>query len=556
MDSLGLPAPDTLTLEQQVAQLIVVRAAGTLLDHQRRYPQWELSHQELHTCVAELGVGGVILLGGTAPEVGLRSQQLQTWAKIPLLIAADIEEGVGQRFPGATPFPPPLALEAIAATNPDRALTYAEEMGAITAQEALAIGINWLLAPVVDVNSNPHNPVINVRAFGQTTAGVSQRSCRFIAGAQRFPVLTTAKHFPGHGNTAVDSHLQLPVIAQERAGLDQVELPPFQAAIAAGVDAIMTAHLQVPALDPQYPATLSAPILTQLLRQELGFGGLVVTDALVMGAITQHYGPYEAAVLALEAGADILLMPSDPVGTVAAVCEAVRVGRLSRDRILTSVERLWRAKQKVAPGVETAPGDSHQWEALAAPLPLALDQLATPAATQLATAITQASMAQRDSIPPCPPDSSGYSLIVVDEVLGMPWLSAQAPALTLPARHGYQPRLVDEAACTLTPGSFAPGTLLEAPTLLQVFSRGNPFRGRAAIGALALDWFYTLRDQGQLMGLVVYGSPYTWERLRPELPRSIPYGFTYSQTPLAQALLLEALLGPVAAPVATATFTD
>jgi beta-glucosidase len=192
--------------------MVVVRASGYLFDHQIQYPAWEPSARQLQHWVQNLGVGGVILLGGSAGELALRTHQLQNWAKIPLLIAADIEEGVGQRFAGATWFPPPMALSAIALQNFQKAQLYAEQMGAIIAQEALAIGINWVLAPVVDVNNNPQNPVINVRAFGETPEAVSQLASAFIRGAQRYGVLTTAKHFPGHGDTAVDSHIDLPVL--------------------------------------------------------------------------------------------------------------------------------------------------------------------------------------------------------------------------------------------------------------------------------------------------------------------------------------------------------
>ncbi|MBD3563358.1 beta-glucosidase, partial [Planktothrix sp. FACHB-1355] len=247
--------------------MVVVRASGYLFDHQIKYPQWEPPAAKLQHFISNLGVGGVILLGGSAAELALRSQQLQSWAKIPLLVAADIEEGVGQRFSAATWFPPLMAIGAIAEKDPNLAQHYAEEMGAITAQEALAIGINWVLAPIVDVNNNPDNPVINIRAFGETPAVVSQLASAYIKGTQRYPVLSTAKHFPGHGDTAVDSHLELPVIPHSPARLAEVELPPFAAAIAAGVDTVMSAHLLIPSWDNKLPATLSPSILTGQLRQ-------------------------------------------------------------------------------------------------------------------------------------------------------------------------------------------------------------------------------------------------------------------------------------------------
>ncbi|NJN88572.1 MAG: beta-glucosidase, partial [Leptolyngbyaceae cyanobacterium SL_7_1] len=264
-----LPDRESLTLAEQVAQMIVVRASGYLFDHQIQYPQWEPTAEKLQHWIQDVGVGGVILLGGSAVDVGLRSQHLQSWATIPLLIAADIEEGVGQRFEGATWFPPPMALGEIAQTDLEQAIALAKQMGQVTAVEAVAIGINWILAPVVDVNNNPQNPVINVRSFSNLPAQVSQLATAFIQGAQSHPVLTTAKHFPGHGDTAIDSHLELPVLPHSLERLQVIELPPFQAAIAAGVDAVMTAHLQIPALDAHHPATLSAEILTKTLRQQL-----------------------------------------------------------------------------------------------------------------------------------------------------------------------------------------------------------------------------------------------------------------------------------------------
>jgi beta-glucosidase len=534
----GLPAPDALSLEAQVAQLVVVRASGYLWDHQRRYPQWELDMASLRHCIEGLGVGGVILLGGSAVEVGVRSQQLQAWANIPLLLAADIEEGVGQRFAGATQFPPPMALAAIAQRDLALACEYAQAMGAVTAQEASAIGLNWILAPVVDVNNNIDNPVINVRAFGDTPDQVGQLSRAFIHGAQQFPVLTTAKHFPGHGDTAVDSHLHLPEILHDRARLNQVELAPFRAAIASGVDAVMTAHLRVPVLDAQYPATLSPAMLTQLLRRELGFDGLVVTDALIMGAIADRYGPYEAAVLALEAGADVLLMPPDPEGTIQAVCEAVRTGRLAPDRILFSVGQLWRAKQKVMQKLTIPPETGHAWEHVPPP-PVQWELLSTPASRQTLDRLLHASQQIWGHVAPQPQATAGQSIVLVEDVLNTPWLRGDAPAIAQPAQQGYTTRLLDAQTCRhaleelITP---------RQPTILQLFCRGNPFRGTAGLSEYALACFHQLLRHNCLAGLAVYGSPYVAQTLFQELPADLPHGFTYGQTPEAQAVLLAALL--------------
>lgn len=523
----SLPSLDTLSLAEQVAQMVVVRASGYLFDHQIQYPNWEPPAAKLQYWLQQLGVGGVILLGGSAGELALRSQQLQNWAKIPLLVAADIEEGVGQRFCGATWFPPPMAISRIARKNPSLAQHYAQQLGAITATEALAIGINWVLAPVVDVNNNPDNPVINVRAFGETPDAVSQLATAFIRGAKAYPVLTTAKHFPGHGDTATDSHLDLPVLPHSPTRLAEIELPPFKAAIAAGVDAVMSAHLLIPSWDADYPATLSERILTNELRQQLGFEGLIVTDALVMGAIANRYGASVAPVLAVEAGADILLMPVDPEGAIRAVCEAVAQGRIQQSRIRASVERIWQAKLKVR-GAGAGARD------------LILELAQPPALTTVANILRESQLVQ-GSVPlrleKRIETSPLRNLIVVDNLLACDFLSQRASAIALPTQLGYTTVLSDlHTPVTPTPPA-------NQPTLLQLFIRGNPFRGSAAVTQMAQDWFKSLLLSGNLQALILYGSPYALEQFLPALPTGVPCVFSYGQMPDAQAIALETLFG-------------
>lgn len=532
----SLPDLNDLSLEEQVAQMVVVRASGYLFDHQIQYPDWEPPGRQLQYWLQELGVGGVILMGGSAGELALRSQQLQDWAKVPLLIAADIEEGVGQRFAGATWFPPPMAIGTVAFEDAGKAQLYAAQMGAITAQEALAIGINWLLAPVVDVNNNPHNPVINVRAFGETPEVVSQLASAFIRGAQDYPVLTTAKHFPGHGDTATDSHLDLPVLPHTPPRLATVELPPFKAAIAAGVDAVMSAHLLIPAWDEQRPATLSPMVLTELLRGCLGFEGLVVTDALVMGAIANRYGANEAPVMAVEAGADILLMPVNPEGAIQAVCEAVTTGRISRERIHSSVERIWNAKGKVMVrgGKATqATLETHN----------SVHHLAQPTAFTTVANILQDSQQIGGRLPLSPAPNNGSrqlrNLIVVDDALACDFLGRHTPAVALPRELGYELQLVD--CHTPAIQEYLNHSLAAKPTLLQLFIRGNPFRGSAGLSPVAEDWFKRLLRTDALEALVIYGSPYVLKQFMPDLPPETPHVFSYGQMPKAQAIALEVL---------------
>ncbi len=531
---------DNLSLPELVAQMFVVRASGCLFDHQIRYPEWEPTASKLRYYLEKLGVGGVILVGGSAAELAVRSHQLQSWAKFPLLLAADIEEGVGQRFAGATWFGPPMAIAEIARHDAVKADRYAEQMGAVTAIEARAIGLNWILAPVVDVNNNPDNPVINVRAFGETSEIVGKLASAFIRGAGEHPVLTTAKHFPGHGDTAVDSHLELPVLPHSPTRLTEVELPPFVEAIAAGVDAVMSAHLLIPAWDAEFPATLSRKILIGKLREELGFEGLIVTDALVMGAIANKYGAKGAAVLAAEAGADVLLMPLDPEGAILAVCEAVTQGRISVSQIKESVKRIWKAKAKVGLLVKEKEkaADSKSIKSID------LSLLANPEARATAADILRDSLKFGGSLPLVPKKLSDHqvlrNLIVVDDVLGCEFLGKHTPAIALPEQFGYKLQLIDDRTGAIVdntdPKHFS-------PTLLQIFIRGNCFRGSAGLTQAAKDWFNKLLGTGELQAVVIYGSPYVLEQFLPHLPPSIPYVFCFGQMPTAQSLALELLLG-------------
>ncbi|MEL6902515.1 MAG: glycoside hydrolase family 3 N-terminal domain-containing protein [Cyanobacteria bacterium J06606_4] len=556
MLSSRLPNPESLTLEEQVAQMMVVRTTGHLFDHELEYPQWEATNESLKRYLA-LGVGGVILLGGSAAEVGVRTQQLQAWAKYPLFMAADIEEGVGQRFGGATWFAPPMALGEIARRDLPLAIQLAEQMGAAIAQEAAAIGLNWLLGPVVDVNNNAANPVINVRAFGEDPEVVAQLTSAFIQGTRKGggggTVLTSAKHFPGHGDTDMDSHLSLPVVSHDFERLQAVELVPFKRAIAAGVDSIMTAHLRLTKLDADYPSTLSKVTLSGLLRHDLGFDGLIVTDALVMGGITQTYGAAEAAVLAVEAGADILLMPADVEMAITAVCEAVASGRIAAAAILRSVERIWRAKHKIADVMVTDAPSRHAWQHHAVP-PVQVGQIATDAAQSLAARILQ--MAQQVSDGPAQslsqaisaPLIPGQNIVLVDDVLHCPFLGRTAPAVTMPSAQGYALKLLDSRSAAACPVDTS------VTSLVQLFIRGNPFRHSAGLSAIAAQLIEALGSNVQ--AVVVYGSPYVWRQMQALLPLKTPCVFTYGQMKMAQAIALQPLLNPNQATDSNSTTAD
>lgn len=337
----------TLTLREKAGQLIM---PWVLADFA---PEGSAGHRRIVEMVEEQGVGGVILSVGSPTEAAAKVNELQRRARLPLLVAADLERGAGYRFKGAvylpgiialggaTEFPP---LMAVGATGDE---TLALEMGRITAREAKALGIHTPFAPVLDVNNNPENPIINIRSFGEDPAEVSRLGRAFIRGVQEEGLIATGKHFPGHGNTETDSHLDLPVIRMDRAQLEEVELAPFRAAVDEGLGGMMTAHITVPALGngEDLPATLSPAVLTELLRKDMGFEGLIFTDAMDMLAIDRRYSRKEATVRAIEAGADVILMPPDVEAAIRGVVEAVEEGRLSEERLDESVLRLLRAKE-------------------------------------------------------------------------------------------------------------------------------------------------------------------------------------------------------------------
>jgi beta-N-acetylhexosaminidase len=355
----ALPAISALSLDQKVGQLFVHPGRAVFMNESSAV------YRELLRQVKDNGVGGVIWFLSNVYEAAVLNERLQQAAAIPLLISADLEMGVGMRFLDTTWWPPAMAFAAAG----DPAL--AEEEGRVVAREAKAIGINHILAPVADVNVNPDNPVINARSFGEDPDDVARFVTAFIRGVQSEGVLATVKHFPGHGDTHVDSHRALPVIDVTRERLDAVELVPFRAAIAAGVKSVMIGHLAVPALDPTpaplrggghaenpygtldaeitrsgtLPATLSAKMVDGLLRRDLGFDGLVVSDAFDMGGITEHFDAGEAAVRAIEAGEDQVMLSPNIDAAIAGVKAAVKTGRLAQARIDRSVERILEAKQ-------------------------------------------------------------------------------------------------------------------------------------------------------------------------------------------------------------------
>jgi beta-N-acetylhexosaminidase len=342
-----------MTLEEKIGQMIVPAFYATYLSTDSD------EFDRLSKLVKEVQVGGFIMFGGIEPAANVLLNptygtvilgqplaaasilnRLQALSKLPLLNAADFESGAGFRLTGATAFPREMAFGA---ANDER-LTY--EAGRIAAEESRALGIHVDFAPVVDVNNNPRNPVINTRSFGEDPARVATLASAYVRGLMAGGAIATLKHFPGHGDTATDTHLGLATIPYTKDRLKQVELPPFKAAIDAGAEAVMVAHIALPEIDPRAdtPATLSQPIVTGLLRRELGFRGLVYTDSMEMQGVTKQFPAGEAAVRAVEAGNDFVLQSPDPKAAAEALKKAVETGRIERSRIEESVERILKTK--------------------------------------------------------------------------------------------------------------------------------------------------------------------------------------------------------------------
>ncbi len=323
---------EKLSLDKKIAQMIMFRLKGDITN------ETTFEYKQFHRWINELGIGGAVVYGGGLEETFNRIQIAQSWSEIPLFIAADYERGLGQWYDGATLFPTNMA---VAATGRN---ILAYEQGIITAKEAKAFGVNMIFAPVMDVNNNPDNPIINFRSYGDDPRMVSIFGNSFIRGVQDQNIYACVKHFPGHGNTATDSHTRLPIIPGNKRDFSKIELPPFKSSVKNGVKMVMTAHVIIPGIDrSKKPATLSSVITNGLLRKKLKFDGLIVTDAMEMGALN-NIKSSEACVRAVEAGADIILLPLDVDSTINAIKEAVLTGRISEERINESVKRIWSAK--------------------------------------------------------------------------------------------------------------------------------------------------------------------------------------------------------------------
>jgi beta-glucosidase len=430
----------------------------------------------------DLGVGGFIIFGGNAESVRRLTADLLRRAERPLLLASDLERGAGQQVEGLTEFPPPLAIAAMGDPG------VARWAGAVTAQEARAVGINWVFAPVADLDILPENPIVQTRAFGHDPQRVATLVRNWIEGCQGAGALACAKHYPGHGRTAVDSHITLPAVDATRESLTASDMVPFAVAAECGVAAMMTAHVAYPALDPSgMPATLSRGIMDGL-RRSLGFDGLVVTDALIMDGALVGRRESDAAVEAVQSGVDLLLYPKDPRRVRDALADALVSGALPGERIAEALHRYQRAlaaATRSTPPVRRGPFDS---------------------AGGLADALLRQGMVRGD-----PPRLTGpIDLVVVDDDVGGP----------------YPPSPTDHTAKSLGPELASRYT--GGSRVVLVFAEPRAWKGRAGFGDASREALASYASDADL--IVLFGHP----RLVEQLPSDAPVLLAWHRQRLMQ----------------------
>lgn len=532
LEKKGARSMKSLTLREKVAQLIVIPFNGLAPNSRSR------EYRKFVHLIRDVRVGGLILVNVAQGRVVQRAQpfalaafvnRMQRIARTPLLVSGDFERGVSMRVEGTTVFPHAMAFAAAGGLSD----TFFE--GEITARESRAIGVHWVFYPDADVNNNPDNPIINIRSFGENPQVVSAHVQAFIEGTRSTRgerVLTTAKHFPGHGDTAADTHLGLATITAGRDRLNQVEFAPFRAAIAKGVDSIMTAHIAVPALDAtDLPATLSPAILSDVLREQMGFKGLIVTDALEMGGIVKGFGSGDAAVRALEAGADVLLIPPDPEAVVNAILAAIRQGRLTRQRIDQSVARVLAAKDRL--GL-----NRRRLVDLEAISDIVNSPEANERAQQIADRAVTLLRNGNDFLPLRAPENTCFVVLAESRY------STEGQALTQEIRRRSPNALsmiLDPSMPEASLDEAAAGIAACESIVVAAFASVAAYRGNVALGGSFPRLVDALIGSGKPVALIALGNPY----LLRNFPKVAAYLTTYSTVAPSEIAAAKALFGDI-----------
>lgn len=523
-----------MTLRQQVAQLLVVKFYGESL------PAKSKEYRDLDHLVRQTGVGGLIVLNRVRNGLTVNAEphamasfinRMQRAASIPLIVGGDFERGASMRVANTVKFPHNMAYAAAKDLDGTRFL------GLHTAREARALGVHWVFAPTADVNNNADNPVINLRSFSENPDEVAAHVRAYIEGAHSDPankVLLSAKHFPGHGDTATDSHLGLANISGNRARLDAVELKPFRAAIDAGVDSIMTAHLTVPSLEPEpIPATVSYKIMTDLLKKEMGFKGLVTTDAMDMFGLSKQFAPGEAAVRALEAGVDVLLVPPDPEKAITGVVQAIQSGRISRARLRHSVRKVLAAKVHLGLHRHRLVNIENIPEVIDSPE-------AAERAQQTADRALTLVQNEKNIFPLKSPETTCVYVLSVNQysLLGQRFL--EELKLRLPS---VKTQRLDVSLDDVVFDDAAADAKQCSAVVVASFATGISRQGDAsqALPANLTRFVNLLMDQPVPVGLISFGNPY----LLRNFPNVAAYIDGYSTVPTSEVAMAKALAGEI-----------
>lgn len=519
-----------MTLEERVGQLLMPDTSGVLIHEESE------QYARLRHAIEKLGVGGFIIFNGDVLTTAALTNRLQARSRLPLLFASDFEGGVGMQLRGGTRLPRAMALAATGDTES------AAEAGRITAREGRAIGVHVNFYPVLDVNNNPANPIINTRAFSDDPEVVANWGAAFIRAAQDEGQIATAKHFPGHGDTALDSHILLPTLDMPRERLERIELPPFRSAVRRGVRAVMTAHIAVPSLDTgaveTRPATLSPAIVDGVLRQEFGFNGLIFSDSLSMGAIVERYDTGEATVLAIEAGIDIVLYMPDVERSHAALCEAVATGRITRERIDESVRRILHAKAWCGLHLERTVSLDNVWEMVARPSH-------TTTAREL---FERAVMLVRDplNLLPVTRQASRVAVVILKDSAPIIAYALREPAgsrFSKEAQTRWRTRLIESSADAANIEQVLAGAKGCDAALVAVCARVTAYKGSAALGPAHAEVLRAL-DQANVPTIAaVLGNPY----VLPHIPERAATLLTFESALQSEIAVMRVIAGEVPA---------
>ena len=522
-----------MTPRERIAQLIVIGFSGHPMNTRTR------DYRKFVHLVSQEHVGGLILVnvsnGRTVAkadplEAASFINRMQRLSKVPLLVSGDFERGASMRVDATTVFPHAMAFTASRDPNEARL------EGEITAKEARALGVQWLFFPDADVNNNPDNPIINIRSYGENPDDVSAFVSAFINGAHSVAgarVLTTAKHFPGHGDTATDTHLNLATINADRPRLEQVEWTPFRAAIQSGTDAIMTAHIAVPSLDDAgVPATLSPKILTGILREELGFKGIVVTDALEMGGIAKGFSVGEASVRSLQAGADVLLMPPDGEAAINAVAAAVKGGALTQKRIDESVMRILTAKAHVGLAAKKLVDLEN--------IHNVVDSIESNAVAQLISDRSVTLVKNEGGLVPLKPAGDTAFFVLTESSASV---EGQAFAVEVRRRSAMADVvLVDAGMSDADLQAAVQKTSGASRYVVAAFASVAAYKGSVALGGGFPQMIQNLIATKKPVAMIALGNPY----LLRNFPDVAAYMTTYSTVPPSEISAVKALFGEIA----------